>query len=76
MISVPSGWSSVTGVELNHRSIAASYAPDATCVVDHEVRALPRSETRRGSPLPAVQAPSGSPCNWRGTWPGRRSSEG
>ena len=50
------------GFDLSKRIAAAVRAqPDATCVVDHEVRALPRSETRRGSPPPAVQAPQWQP---------------
>lgn len=59
--SVPSGWSSVTGAELNQMSIDTLYAPEPTWVVDQSVRTLPSSSTRSGSPLSAVHRPQWQP---------------
>src|ERR1051326_5319592 len=57
IISVPSGWPVVVGVELNQMSYATSYAPDAGCVVDQELVAVPSLLTWMGRPLLGVHRP-------------------
>src|SRR3954451_15146523 len=61
IISVPSGWPLVVGVELNQMSYATSYAPDAGWLVLHDEVALARLLTWIGRPLPVVQAPQWQP---------------